>query len=96
MEKTGITFKPFQLRWYTTSLNRLILKISLWHPEFLSNWFTFGSWITISLVVPSVCLIIVTSARLCTKIFSEPSTNQQNILLEPIVINIFVYNIVEV
>lgn len=94
MEKTGLSFKPFQLRWYTTSLNRIILKMSLWHPKFLANWFTFGSWITICLIVPSVCLIILTSAQLCEKIFreptNEPSTNQQNIFLEPIVINLHI------
>jgi len=89
MQKTGLSVGPFQLRWYTTSLNRLILKMSFWQPKFQTNWFTFGSWITICLIIPSICLVIVSSAQLCKKIFteptSEPSSNQQDTFLEPIV-----------
>lgn len=89
IQKTGLSVGPFQLRWYTTLLNRLILKMSFWHPKFQTNWFTFGSWITICLIIPSVCLVIVSSAQLCKKIFtvptSEPSSNQQDTFLEPIV-----------
>ncbi|XP_026804668.1 membrane-bound transcription factor site-2 protease [Rhopalosiphum maidis] len=89
MQKTGLSVGPFQLRWYTTSLNRLILKMSFWQPKFQTNWFTFGSWITICLIIPSICLVIVSSAQLCKKLFteptSEPSSNQQDTFLEPIV-----------
>lgn len=96
MEKTGLSVGPLQLRWYTTSLNRLILKMSFWHPKFQTNWFTFGSWITICLIVPSICLVIVSSAQLCKKIFAEPinnevSSNQHDTFLEPIVSKIFYF-----
>lgn len=91
MQKTGLSVGPFQLRWYTTSLNRLILKMSFWHPKFQTNWFIFGSWITICLIVPSICLVIVSSVQLCKQIFTEhsnePLINQQDAILEPIVIN---------
>lgn len=94
LQKTGLSVGPFQLRWYTTSLNRLILKMSFWHPKFQTNWFTFGSWITICLIIPSICLVIVSSAQLCKKIFtestSEPSNNHQDTFLEPIVSEKFI------
>lgn len=90
MQKTGLSVGPFQLRWYTTSLNRLILKMSFWHPRIQSDWFTFGSWITICLIVPSICVVIVSSAQLFKQIFTEstangPSANQPDVFLEPIV-----------
>lgn len=93
LQKTGLSVGPFQLRWYTTSLNRLILKMSFWHPKFQTNWFTFGSWVTICLIVPSVCLVIVSSAQLCKKIFTEPTnepiiSSQQETFLEPVVSNV--------
>lgn len=92
MQNTGLSVGLFQLRWYTTSLNRLILKLSFWYPKFQTNWFTFGSWITICLIVPCICLVIVSSVQLCKKVFTEPIneplTNQQEIFLEPIVNNI--------
>lgn len=94
VQKTGLSVGPFQLRWYTTSLNRLILKMSFWHPRFQTYWFTFGSWLTICLIVPSVCLVIVSSVQLCQKIFTEPtnepSANQQDVILKPIVRFIFI------
>lgn len=93
MQKTGLSVGPFQLRWYTTSLNRLILKLSFWYPKFQTDWFTFGSWITICLIVPSICLVIVSSVQLCKKVFTEPTnesilTYQQETFLEPIVSDI--------
>lgn len=63
--------------------------MSFWQPKFQTGWFTFGSWITICLIVPSVCLVIVSSVQLCKKIFTEPSNEplrtQQETFLEPIV-----------
>lgn len=64
--------------------------MSFWHPKFQSDWFTFGSWITICLIVPSICVVIVSSAQLCKKIFTdsptnELSSNQPDTFLEPIV-----------
>lgn len=90
IQRTGLSVGPLNLRWYTTSLNRLILKMSFWQPKFQTNWFTFGSWITICLIIPSICLVFVSSVQLCKKIFTEPtselSNNQQDtLILEPIV-----------
>jgi len=96
MQKTGLSIGPFQLKWFTTSLNRLILKMSFWNPKLQTNWFTFGSWITICLIVPSICLVIVSSVQLCKTIFIEPSVEssmtQQEMFLEPVVstLNIFI------
>lgn len=91
LQKTGLSVGPFQLRWYTTSLNRLVLKMSFWNPKLQTNWFTIGSWITICLIVPSVCLVIMSSAQLCKKIFTEPTNesamSQQETFLEPVVSN---------
>lgn len=97
VHKTGLSVGPFQLRWYTTSLNRLILKMSFWHPRFQTCWFTFGSWITICLIVPSICLVIVSSVQLFKKILTEPNNNelsaiQQDIILEPVVRFYFLFN----
>lgn len=64
--------------------------MSFWNPKFQTAWFTFGSWITICLIVPSICLVVVSSAQLCKHIFTEPSDEpfqKQTTFLEPIVRN---------
>ncbi|XP_050523676.1 membrane-bound transcription factor site-2 protease isoform X2 [Daktulosphaira vitifoliae] len=86
LQKTGITIGPFQLQWYTTSFNRMILKMSFWNPKFQTLWFTFGSWVTICLIVPSICLVIVSCLQICRRMYSESLTvKSQTIFLEPIV-----------
>ena len=39
LDKTGLSVSVCQLRWHTTTFNRLFLRIGQWRPRFLRAWF---------------------------------------------------------
>ena len=40
--RTGINVSAGQVRWYTTYMNRLFIRLAQWRPRFWKFWFTFG------------------------------------------------------
>ena len=57
LTQTGVSVSIAQLRWYTTCLNRLFVRIGSWKPNFLKTWFTLGVCFGLIAMVMAVFLL---------------------------------------
>ncbi|GAB1599416.1 membrane-bound transcription factor site-2 protease-like [Argonauta hians] len=58
LERTGISISVGQLRWYTTCLNRLFIRLGQSKPFFLQMWFSFG--VAFGLVSMLISMFVLT------------------------------------
>ncbi|KAK3849413.1 hypothetical protein Pcinc_043834 [Petrolisthes cinctipes] len=58
LENVGVTVKPLQIHWFTTAFNRSVNKWTLWRPRFFKIWFTIGAVVVLTLLLPTIILLI--------------------------------------
>ncbi|XP_033112702.1 membrane-bound transcription factor site-2 protease-like isoform X2 [Anneissia japonica] len=59
-DRNGIQVTVAQVRWYSTCLNRVFLKVGQWKPALTRVWFTAGVWFGIAAMLSSIALLIWT------------------------------------
>ena len=79
LDTTGLSVSIGQIRWYTTSFNRLLLRFGQWKARWLQAWFTGGMYFGVVAMFVAVILLVVT---LINAVKRKPAEKQ---VLTPVV-----------
>ena len=79
LDTTGLSVSIGQIRWYTTSFNRLLLRFGQWKSRWLQAWFTGGMYFGVVAMFVAVILLVVT---LINAVKRKPAEKQ---VLTPVV-----------
>jgi S2P endopeptidase len=87
LSRLGVEIKLFQVRWYTTGLNRLFTRIGSIRPNFWNLWFSLGAWVSALLIVPAMFLLVQTLVTNLISLFGSEVWEEQpsdRIVLQPV------------
>lgn len=84
LHNTGLQVQVFQLRWFTTSFNRFILKCGSWKPKILDLWFSLGTTCCLVLL-PVAVYVVIRTAVYAWHTDLETSGTKPALIIEPMV-----------